>query len=167
MKVLAPEMQVFMEYLHDRKLKLTPHRQLILDTFLENEGHRSVEDIYRVVRAQDPRIGYTTVYRTMKLLADSGLAREIDLADGITRYEHLYNHEHHDHMICTSCGRVIEFYSPEIEALQDQMADNFGFQPTHHSLRLWGICHECQKEEIHSSAPPGAQPRVRVKGLVG
>jgi len=85
MKVLAPEMQVFLEYLQSRKLKVTPHRQLILDTFLENEGHRSVEDIYRVVRAKDPRVGYTTVYRTMKILADCGLAREIDLADGITR----------------------------------------------------------------------------------
>ena len=75
MKVLAPEMQVFLEYLQSRKLKVTPHRQLILETFLENEGHRSVEDIYRVVRTRDPRVGYTTVYRTMKILADCGLAR--------------------------------------------------------------------------------------------
>ncbi len=92
MKALVPEMQVFLEYLQDKKLKFTPHRQLILETFLDNEGHRSVEDIYRVVRQHDPRVGYTTVYRTMKILADCGLAREIDLADGITRYEHLYNH---------------------------------------------------------------------------
>jgi Fur family ferric uptake transcriptional regulator len=77
MKVLAPEMQVFMEYLQERKLKLTPHRQLILEIFLGNEGHRSVEDIYRVVREKDPRVGYTTVYRTMKILADCGLAREM------------------------------------------------------------------------------------------
>src|SRR5579864_4949977 len=88
-KAFAPEMQVFMEYLQEHKLKLTPHRQLILDIFLENEGHRSAEDIYRMVRDKDPRVGYTTVYRTMKLLADCGLARSVDLADGVTRYEHL------------------------------------------------------------------------------
>ena len=106
-----------MDYLEQKKLKLTPHRELILENFIGNEGHRSVEDIYRVIRDQDPRIGYTTVYRTMKLLADSGLAREIDLADGITRYEHLYNHAHHDHMICMRCGSSIEFYNESIEAI--------------------------------------------------
>ena len=63
-------MQVLINYLRDRNLKVTPHRELILDTFLGHEGHRSVEDIYRAVKDQDPRIGYTTVYRTMKLLVD-------------------------------------------------------------------------------------------------
>jgi len=145
MKVLAPELQVFMEYLQDHKLKLTPHRQLILDTFLDHEGHRSVEDIYRVVREQDPRIGYTTVYRTMKLLAECGLAREIDLADGITRYEHLYNHQHHDHMICMQCGKSIEFYDPEIESLQDEASDHFGFKVLDHKLQIYGLCGECRK----------------------
>jgi Fur family transcriptional regulator, ferric uptake regulator len=145
MKALAPEMQVFMEYLQEHKLKLTPHRQLILDTFLENEGHRSVEDIYRVVRGKDPRVGYTTVYRTMKLLAECGLAREIDLADGITRYEHLYNHEHHDHMICMHCGTSIEFYDPEIEALQDEASEHLGFKVLDHKLQIYGLCGNCRK----------------------
>src|SRR4029453_1928422 len=122
MKVLAPEMQGFMEYLQERKLKLTPHRQLILDTFLEHEGHRSVEDIYRVVREKDPRVGYTTVYRTIKILAGCALAH------GITRYEHPYNHQHHDHMICMQCGKSIEFYNVEIEALQDAASEQLGFK---------------------------------------
>nr|AUN37207.1 ferric uptake regulation protein FUR [uncultured bacterium] len=87
--------------------------------------------------------------------------------DNKTYYEHHYNHEHHDHMICTECGRVIEFFSAEIEALQDQMAVNFGFKPTHHSLRMWGLCSDCQatSDESHT-APPGAQPRVRVRTAV-
>ena len=145
MKVLAPEMQVFLEYLQSRRLKVTPHRQLILDTFLENEGHRSVEDIYRVVRGKDPRVGYTTVYRTMKILADSGLAREIDLADGITRYEHLYNHEHHDHMICMECGDSIEFYNAEIEAVQDAASEQLGFKVLDHKLQIYGVCKNCKQ----------------------
>jgi Fur family ferric uptake transcriptional regulator len=146
MKVLAPEMQVLMEYLQERKLKLTPHRQLILDVFLNHEGHRSVEDIYRVVRKQDPRVGYTTVYRTMKILVDCGLAREIDLADGITRYEHLYNHEHHDHMICMHCGRSIEFYDPGIETLQDEASAQLGFKVLDHKLQIYGLCRDCRGE---------------------
>src|SRR5438552_13813353 len=108
MKAFAPEMQVFMEYLQEHKLKLTPHRQLILDIFLEHEGHRSVEDICRVVRQKDPRVGYTTVYRTMKILADCGLAREIDLADArVLLAENAARSEEHtselqspDHLVC-------------------------------------------------------------------
>jgi Fur family transcriptional regulator, ferric uptake regulator len=145
MKTISPEMQVFMDYLESKKLKLTHHRELILDNFLANEGHRSVEDIYRVVRAADPRIGYTTVYRTMKLLLDCGLAREIDLADGVTRYEHLYNHQHHDHMICMQCGDSIEFYNAEIEALQDVASEQLGFKVTDHRLQIYGLCKNCRK----------------------
>ena len=147
MKAFAPEMQVFMEYLQDRKLKLTPHRQLIFDIFLENEGRRSAEDIYRMVREKDPRVGYTTVYRTMKLLAGCGLAREIDLADGITRYEHLYNHQHHDHMICMQCGNSIEFYEPEIETLQDEASAQLGFKVLDHRLQIYGLCKDCGKQQ--------------------
>src|SRR5438552_9708563 len=144
MKTISPEMQVFLDYLEQKKLKLTSHRELILENFIANEGHRSVEDIYRVVREDDPRIGYTTVYRTMKLLLDSGLAREIDLADGITRYEHLYNHQHHDHMICMQCGTSIEFYNPEIEAVQDEASEHLGFKVLDHKLQIYGLCKSCR-----------------------
>ena len=144
MKVLRPELQVFISYLQENKLKLTPHRELILENFLENEGHRSVEDIYHTVKAIDPRIGYTTVYRMMKLLAGCGLAREIDLADGITRYEHLFNHEHHDHMICMECGKSIEFYNPRIEALQDAASAQLGFKVLDHKLQIYGVCRDCR-----------------------
>src|SRR5688572_218082 len=144
MKVFRAELQVFIEYLQSNRLKLTPHRELILETFLDHEGHRSVEDIYRTVRAVDPRIGYTTVYRTMKLLAECGLAREIDLADGITRYEHLFNHEHHDHMICMECGASIEFLDPEIESVQDAACEQLGFKVLDHKLQIYGVCRQCQ-----------------------
>ena len=144
MKVPTPELQVFSDYLEKNNLKRTPHRDLILETFLENEGHRSVEDIYHTVKAIDPRIGYTTVYRMMKLLSSCGLAREIELADGITRYEHLFNHEHHDHMICMECGKSIEFYNPEIEALQDAASEELGFKVLDHKLQIYGVCVDCR-----------------------
>jgi Fur family ferric uptake transcriptional regulator len=144
MKLLKPEMQVLIDYLRDNKLKVTPHRELILETFLNHEGHRSVEEIYKTVRQEDPRIGYTTVYRTMKLLAECGLAREIDLADGITRYEHLFNHEHHDHMICMECGTSIEFFNADIESVQDAASEQLGFKVLDHKLQIYGVCRKCQ-----------------------
>lgn len=158
------EKQIFVEHIQNAGLRRTAQRDLILETFLSTEEHLTSEDLYWLVHRLDPTIGHTTVYRTLKLLTEAGLAREVRFGDNKTYYEHHYNHEHHDHMICTECGKVIEFFSPDIESLQDQMADNFGFKPTHHSLRLWGICAECQRlEETHVTAPPGAQPRVRVR----
>jgi len=161
------EKEVLVDHLQRAGLRRTAQRDLILETFLRTEEHLTSEGLYHLVKRVDPNVGHTTVYRTLKLLTEAGLAREVRFGDNKTYYEHHFNHSHHDHMICTSCGRVIEFFSAEIEALQDQMADNFGFRPTHHSLRLWGICRECQKRSVDSNTPSGAQPRVRVTGLAG
>ena len=155
------EKQIFLEHIEKTGLRKTAQRDLILEVFLSTEEHLVSEDLYWLVQKQDPTVGHTTVYRTLKLLTDAGLAREVRLGDGRTYYEHHYNHEHHDHMICTECGKVIEFFSAELEAMQDEMADKYNFKPTHHSLRILGICEDCQKKEIHSLSS-GAQPRVRV-----
>ncbi len=80
----------------------------------------------------------------MKLLAECRLAREIDLADGITRYEHLFNHEHHDHMICMECGTSIEFLNAEIESVQDAASEQLGFKVLDHKLQIYGVCRKCQ-----------------------
>jgi Fur family ferric uptake transcriptional regulator len=138
-----------------------------MEIFLRTEDHLTSEDLYWLVQKQDPTVGHTTVYRTLKLLTEAGLAREVRFGDNKTYYEHHYNHQHHDHMICTQCGKVIEFFSEAIEDLQDQMAEKFEFRPTHHSLRMWGVCAECQKEESQASTTPsGAQPKVRVRTVV-
>ena len=157
------EKEIFQEYIQKYGLRQTAQRDLILEIFLRTEEHLSSEDLYWLVQKQDPSVGHTTVYRTLKLLTEAGLAREVRFGDGKTYYEHHYNHEHHDHMICTECGKVIEFFSPEIEALQDAMAEKYRFKPTHHSLRILGFCDDCQRKEndVHSTAS-GAQPRVRV-----
>jgi Fur family ferric uptake transcriptional regulator len=155
---------MFLEHIKKQGLRRTEQRDLILETFLMTEEHMTSEDLYSIVSKQDPRIGLTTVYRTLKLLTDAGLAREVRFGDNKTYYEHHFNHEHHDHMICTECGVVIEFMSPDIESLQEQMASNLGFKATHHSLRMWGICSECQKKAIGPpSTPSGAQPKIKVK----
>lgn len=161
------EKDIFQEYIQAYGLRHTAQRELILETFLETEEHLTSEDLYFLVHKIDPTIGNTTVYRTLKLLTEAGLAREVRFGDNKTYYEHHYNHAHHDHMICTECGMVIEFFSADIESLQDEMADKFSFKPTHHSLRMWGICANCQDSAIESSTTPsGAQPRVRVRTAI-
>lgn len=161
------ERQIFLDHIQKSGLRKTAQRELILEVFLKTEEHLSSEDLYWLVQKKDPNVGHTTVYRTLKLLTEAGLAREVRLGDGRTYYEHHFDHEHHDHMICTECGKVIEFFSAEIEELQDEMAEKYGFKPTHHSLRILGVCDECQKEASgQRSAASGAQPRVRVKTTI-
>lgn len=167
-ETFVKEKEIFLEHIQKAGLRRTAQRDLILEIFLSTEEHLTSEDLYWLVQKKDPSIGHTTVYRTMKLLTEAGLAREVRFGDNKTYYEHHYNHAHHDHMICTECGRVIEFFSAKIEELQDQMADKFGFKPTHHSLRLWGICSECRaKSTAAGVAPSGAQPKVRVRSVSG
>jgi Fur family ferric uptake transcriptional regulator len=161
------ERAIFVEHIREAGLRRTEQRDLILDTFLSTEEHLTSEDLYGLVHKLDPDVGLTTIYRTLKLLTEAGLAREVRFGDGKTYYEHHYNHDHHDHMICTECGKVIEFMSPEIEALQDEMASNFDFKPTHHSLRMWGVCSECRESaRVGQTAPSGAQPRVKVRTAI-
>src|SRR5438132_3561280 len=130
-KSMRKEKKIFFDHLKRAGFKRTAQRELILDVFLETEGHSSAEDLYQLIKAQDPTVGFTTVYRTLKLLTECGLAREERFSDGHTRYEHQYNHQHHDHLICTDCGDLIEFYSAVIENKQDEIAHKFKFQPTH------------------------------------
>ena len=143
--LMTEEQEVFLKHIQSKGLKRTAQRDLILDIFLRTEAHLSIEDLYRLVQKEDPTIGQTTVYRTLKLLSEAGLAREVRFGDGRTHYEHNYKHQHHDHMICSECGRIIEFFSAELEAIQDQMAAKHRFQVTQHLLRIIGICAECRR----------------------
>lgn len=169
-KEYSTEKQVFSEHIQKSGLRRTAQRDLILEIFLQTEEHLSSENLYWLVREKDPTVGQTTVYRTLKLLTEAGLAREVRFGDGKTYYEHHYNHEHHDHMICTECGTVVEFFSPEIEDLQESIAAEYGFKLTQHSMRIFGVCGECQTVAIaiqNSLAATGAQPRIRVMARTG
>jgi Fur family ferric uptake transcriptional regulator len=141
------EVVVFHQHLKRERLKRTAQRDLILDVFLDTEGHVSSEELYSLVKAKDPSVGFTTVYRTLKLFRECGLARELESYDGRTLYEHDYKHSHHDHLICIHCGALIEFYSEEIERMQDEIVRRYNFKPLHHSHRIFGICAVCQKAE--------------------
>lgn len=137
--------EIFRRYLSDKGLKSTQQREIILDEFLRAGSHLSTEELYLRIRRQHPNIGYATVYRTLKLFSECGIAEEHNFGDGQTRYESVAGEEHHDHLICTSCKRIIEFEDPRIESLQDEVARLHDFKILNHRLELYGLCSDCRK----------------------
>ncbi len=129
----------------EKKLKLTPQRTRILDYFLKLEGHISAEEMYDNIKKDDPSLGQATVYRTMKLLSDAGIAREVDFGDGIKRYEARLGHGHHDHLVCEDCREEVEFFDHAIEEMQEMQADKHGYKLTGHRMILFCICSKCQE----------------------
>jgi Fur family ferric uptake transcriptional regulator len=137
--------EAFREFIVQKGLKSTRQRDTILDFFLSCKRHMSAEELYRKLRARHPGIGYATVCRTLKLFAQSGIARDIRFRDGQTRYEHLVDGEHHDHLICTGCGAIAEFENKTIEELQKAVAESHRFIIHSHKLDLYGLCAKCRE----------------------
>ncbi len=129
-------------YMKGEGLKLTRQRQVILEAFLEADRHIAVDELVQEVRRRDSGIGHATVYRAIKLFVDAGLAHERNFSDGAAQYEpaEADDEAHHDHLICTRCGAILEFEHEEIERLQEEVAARFGFQLTDHRMELYGEC---------------------------
>jgi len=133
----------FNEFISRKGLKNTSQRTVILEAFLSSDRHLSTEDLYLKLREEYPKIGYATVHRTLKLFAECGIAAERHFGDGQTRFEPVQGGEHHDHLVCTGCGLIIEFEEPEIEKLQDLVAAEHHFTIENHRLELYGLCAAC------------------------
>ncbi len=133
-------------YLSGQGLRSTTQRDKILRVFVDAGQHLSAEELYLRIKEIHPGIGYATVYRTLKLLADAGLADERRFEDGFTRYEFKASGNHHDHLICTQCGTILEFENERIEALQQDVARRNKFMVQSHKLELYGLCARCQKK---------------------
>jgi len=132
------------EHLDRKGMKHTRQRDAILEVFVSSSGHVTSEELYELVRAKEPEIGAATVYRTLKLFCDAGVAQQRHFRDGITLYE--YEEHHHDHLICVSCNEIIEFQCPEIEQQQTRIAAQHGYRLTSHRHHLYGLCPRCQDE---------------------
>ena len=146
MRKLKEEVEHFYSYLRQHGLKKTYQKDLILETFLNTEGHLSVEDIYALVKKRDKKVGVVTVFRTLKSLTACGIAREITLGDGLTRFEHNYHHPPHHHIVCTECHRAIEFVCPALEEIQNEIVQKYHFKPIRHRFQTYGICETCQEK---------------------
>lgn len=141
------ELAKFENYLRAHGQKMTRPRRVILEAFLGTEGHLTIDDILREAKKIDAGIGQATVFRTIRLIASAGLAREALQEDGARTFEHLADHPHHDHLLCVGCGKVIEFLNPSIEKEQQNIFAQYGFEPRGHMMELLGLCPECQAKE--------------------
>ncbi len=141
---------IFQNHLRRVGLKQTAQRGVILRAFLDTRDHLSTDELYRLVKKKDDTVGFTTVYRTLKLLAECGLASEVAFNDGITRYEAVYNRRNHHHMVCTECGSSVEFFSPEIERLEQEIGRANHYTTTRHTFQIYGVCEACQKKSKRS-----------------
>jgi Fur family ferric uptake transcriptional regulator len=137
--------EVLERFMAQRGLKSTRQRNLIIETFFGTPGHLSVEDLWTKVRELDQKVSVATVYRTMKLLLEARLAHARNFGDGQTRYEAAVGRHHHDHLICTGCGTIVEFENDRIEQMQDAVARKHHFKVTSHKMELYGLCKSCQR----------------------
>jgi len=129
-------------YLVRNGLKHTRQREAILEAFLDSAGHITSEQLHESVRRSQPEIGAATVYRTLKLLAEAGIASATTFREGITVYEH--EESHHDHLICMECGDVVEFHSELIESEQTRIVQSHGYRLVRHRHHLYGYCPKCR-----------------------
>ena len=135
------------DYMARHGLRSTEQRRIVTEMFFASDGHLSIEDLLDKVRVEEPKIGYATVYRTLKLLKECDLAFERHFGDGVSRYEVAWEDEHHDHLICTDCEKIIEFEDNAIEVLQHEVAARHGFTLSRHKLELYGLCPDCQAKK--------------------
>ena len=143
--VPGSELEVLRRYLSERGLKMTTQRDRILEVFLRTSGHVTAEQLYEKMKQVDAGIGFTTVYRTLRVLCESGLAQERNFGHGPARYEHAFSRRHHDHLVCVKCGRIIEFENDAIEAIQRQVAETHRFSLLDHRHELYGHCESCRR----------------------
>lgn len=137
---------VFQKYIQSQSLKMTPQRTCIAEVFFQSDEHLSVEELHEQVKAVDSSIGQATIYRTLKLLCDAELAKEVHFGDTFARYELFDRTKHHDHLICDKCGANVEVLDEQIEFLQEELAKRHGYLLTSHRMYLHGICPTCREK---------------------
>ena len=130
-------------FLARHHLKQTKQRLVIIKNFLKLNRHVDAEVLYVTIRQAGHTIGLATIYRTLNLLKEAGLVEQQQFADGRASFELRVPHLHHDHLICTQCGKIVEFENKEIERLQAQVAAHYQFTLSSHRLELYGLCARC------------------------
>lgn len=150
----SEEERRFREFLSESGLKFTQERRMVLKEVFANHNHFEADDLVMGLRDKGYRVSRASVYRTLPLLVGSGLLREVHSDEKHSHYEHTFGHDHHDHLICTECGKTIEFANDEIEELQDRVCAALDFVPRSHKLEIIGVCSECnaRPSEAHQQS---------------
>jgi Fur family ferric uptake transcriptional regulator len=140
---LQGERERFVEFLRARGLRMTRERIAVLDEIYALHGHIDAEAVWRSLREREAKVSRATVYRNLELLVAAGLVRKHRLGGKRHLFEHMHRGQRHDHLVCRHCGRVVEFLSPAIEALQREICRAHHFSPSEHSLQIQGVCLSC------------------------
>ena len=138
------EQKLFKKYLGEKRLKLTKERLAVLNEVFSFHGHFGPEQLYFRIRNSGSKASRASVYRTLNLLVESGLVEKIIRTDRGNVYEHTYGHSHHDHLVCSLCGEIVEFYSESLEQIQKEVCRRNNFQGISHILEIRGVCEKCK-----------------------
>jgi Fur family transcriptional regulator, ferric uptake regulator len=145
------EQQRFETFLRSRQLKLTGERLELVEEVFGQPHHFDADQLHMALKQKGKAVSRATVYRTLDLLVQCGLVRKSSFGDQHAHYEAVHSNEHHDHLICLNCDAIIEFFRPDLEALQDQICTDFAFKPMHHSHQIFGLCTACQGQATDDS----------------
>jgi len=141
---MTTEIDILTKFLLNRNLKKTAPRFQILDVFLSTEGHISAYELHALIKKKHPEIGFSTVYRSLKLLVESKLANEVNFGDGQSRFEKAFKRSQHGHLICTSCGKTEEFISESINNLKKKISGKHKYKLQGANFEIYGLCQDCQ-----------------------
>ena len=153
MHSIEREVSRFQEFLQRQNLKLTGERIALVREIFATHYHFEADELLFKMKEKSVKISRATIYRTLDLLVKSGMVRRVHLGEDHYHYERVTKNSHHDHLICTTCGGVIEFHDPVLEARQREICAKKKFTPTFHNLQILGICESCQRKGQQPLAP--------------
>lgn len=154
------EITRFQNFLQEQGLKLTSERVALVREIFSTHYHFEADELLFKMKEKNVKISRATVYRTLELLVKSGMVRRVHLGEDHYHYEHVTGNSHHDHLICTTCGGVIEFHDDLLERRQLEICERKKFTPTFHNLQILGVCDSCRRK----GQQPDAPDRVKMIG---
>lgn len=144
---MKPQIEIFRYYVRKKRLRNTPERELIIEEIFSKQDHFDIDELYLRLREKNRKISKASIYRTIPLLIESGLVQEVFFEDGHFHYEHMHGREHHCHLYCLTCRKIVEFRDRYLKTIEEKLSRKFNFDITNHKLEVYGYCEKCRKDK--------------------